>query len=140
MPSSRRLLHVLWPGFMRVCGDSWHSLAGCKLWYRHDRAVCASAHCLPPPPPPRPRPICPAYTRAPLPEPILYLNGEEGGLVNNCCFPSTVQPSYAPPGQVGTVQPSYAPPGQIGTVQPSYAPPGQVGMVQPSDSSTSVNK
>lgn len=35
----------------------------------------------------------------PSPEPMLYLNGESSGLVNNCCFPSTVAPSYAPPGQ-----------------------------------------
>jgi hypothetical protein len=40
--------------------------------------------------------------RAPRSEPILYLNGTEAGLVNNCCFPSTVAPSYAPPGQVST--------------------------------------
>jgi phytoene dehydrogenase-like protein len=37
-------------------------------------------------------------------EAILYLNGELSGpqdqaLVNNCCFPSTVAPSYAPPGR-----------------------------------------
>ncbi|KAG1672459.1 hypothetical protein FOA52_013245 [Chlamydomonas sp. UWO 241] len=30
--------------------------------------------------------------------PMLYLNGEDGGIVNNCCFPSTIAPSYAPPG------------------------------------------
>ena len=36
---------------------------------------------------------------APRQENILYLNGERGGLVNNCCFPSTVAPSYAPAGQ-----------------------------------------
>ncbi|GFR40131.1 hypothetical protein Agub_g687, partial [Astrephomene gubernaculifera] len=54
-----------------------------------------------------------AAPQPPSPEAILYLNGEggqqqgreEGGegaaplLVNNCCFPSTVAPSYAPPGQ-----------------------------------------
>ncbi|KAF8065829.1 maoA [Scenedesmus sp. PABB004] len=42
------------------------------------------------------------YFRAPAPpapDPILYLNGTGEGLVNNCCFPSTVAPSYAPPGQ-----------------------------------------
>lgn len=33
-------------------------------------------------------------------ENILYLNGERQGLVNNCCFPSTVSSSYAPPGEV----------------------------------------
>ncbi|GIL43974.1 hypothetical protein Vafri_1549 [Volvox africanus] len=45
---------------------------------------------------------CCLYFRAPKPpspENILYLNGEDGGIVNNCCFPSTVAPSYAPPGQ-----------------------------------------
>mmetsp|Transcript_30975 Transcript_30975/g.68650 ORF Transcript_30975/g.68650 Transcript_30975/m.68650 type:complete len:484 (-) Transcript_30975:553-2004(-) len=35
----------------------------------------------------------------PSPEPILYLNGEDSGIVNNCCFPSTVAPSYAPAGK-----------------------------------------
>jgi len=39
---------------------------------------------------------------APFPDNILYLNGTGQGLVNNCCFPSTVAPSYAPPGQVRT--------------------------------------
>jgi hypothetical protein len=37
---------------------------------------------------------------APSQQNILYLNGTGQGLVNNCCFPSTVAPSYAPPGQV----------------------------------------
>eukprot|EP00210_Caulerpa_lentillifera_P005742 g5490.t1 len=32
-------------------------------------------------------------------ENILYLNGEREGLVNNCCFPSTVSSSYAPVGE-----------------------------------------
>lgn len=41
---------------------------------------------------------------APFPDNILYLNGTGQGLVNNCCFPSTVAPSYAPPGQVSTVK------------------------------------
>ncbi|KXZ45256.1 hypothetical protein GPECTOR_56g352 [Gonium pectorale] len=42
-----------------------------------------------------------AAPQAPSPEPILYLNGEGDGdgIVNNACFPSTVAPSYAPPGQ-----------------------------------------
>ena len=39
---------------------------------------------------------------APLPAPILYLDGskkpEGGNLINNCCFPSTVSRSYAPEG------------------------------------------
>jgi hypothetical protein len=38
---------------------------------------------------------------APFPDNILYLDGTGKGLVNNCCFPSTVAPSYAPAGQVG---------------------------------------
>lgn len=45
---------------------------------------------------------CNLYFRAPaapFPDNILYLNGTGQGLVNNCCFPSTVAPSYAPPGQ-----------------------------------------
>ena len=38
--------------------------------------------------------------RAPRDENILYLDGvDAGGIVNNCCFPSTVAPSYAPPGR-----------------------------------------
>ena len=36
----------------------------------------------------------------PSPENVLYLNGEDRGIVNNLCFPSTVAPSYAPSGQV----------------------------------------
>jgi hypothetical protein len=36
----------------------------------------------------------------PSPEPMLYLNGEGSGVVNNVCFPSTVSPSYAPAGKV----------------------------------------
>lgn len=35
--------------------------------------------------------------RAPLPEPMLYLNGDGRGIINNMCFPSTVSTSYAPP-------------------------------------------
>ena len=46
----------------------------------------------------------------PFPEPMLYLNGEltapnptkpntEATIINNLCFPATVQPSYAPAGQ-----------------------------------------
>ncbi|CAL8463731.1 g3265 [Coccomyxa elongata] len=37
--------------------------------------------------------------RAPREENILYLDGEGSSLVNNACFPSTVAPSYAPPGE-----------------------------------------
>lgn len=33
-------------------------------------------------------------------ENVLYLNGDGDGIVNNCCFPSTVSSSYAPPGEV----------------------------------------
>ncbi len=39
-----------------------------------------------------------AAERAPLNEPILVLNGEGEGPVNNLCVPSAVAPSYAPPG------------------------------------------
>ena len=31
----------------------------------------------------------------PLSAPILYLNGDGGGMINNCCFPSTVASTYA---------------------------------------------
>lgn len=38
--------------------------------------------------------------KAPTTDPILYLDGDnKGGIVNNCCFPSNVAPSYAPPGK-----------------------------------------
>lgn len=40
-----------------------------------------------------------AAARAPVAKPILLLNGEAGGAVDNLCFPSTVAPSYAPAGQ-----------------------------------------
>jgi phytoene dehydrogenase-like protein len=40
-----------------------------------------------------------AAPEPPLREPILVLNGEGGGIVNNMCVPSIVQPSYAPAGQ-----------------------------------------
>ena len=44
---------------------------------------------------------CPRRARRPpRDENILYLAGERGRLVNNACFPSTIAPSYAPPGQV----------------------------------------
>lgn len=36
---------------------------------------------------------------APIDEPILVLNGDANGLVNNLCVPSNVSPSYAPVGQ-----------------------------------------
>jgi phytoene dehydrogenase-like protein len=39
-----------------------------------------------------------AAERAPLEEPILVLDGDGGGPVNNLCVPSRVAPSYAPPG------------------------------------------
>ena len=35
----------------------------------------------------------------PLPTPVLYLNGDGDGIINNCCFPSAVSPSYAPKGK-----------------------------------------
>lgn len=47
-------------------------------------------------------PSCRA-ARPPREENILYLNGENSGLVNNACFPSTVAPSYAPASQVITL-------------------------------------
>jgi phytoene dehydrogenase-like protein len=41
-----------------------------------------------------------AAPKAPLPGNILYLDGNGGtGIVNNCCFPSEVSPTYAPAGQ-----------------------------------------
>lgn len=39
-----------------------------------------------------------AAERAPLCEPILILNGEGSGIINNVCVPSAVAPSYAPSG------------------------------------------
>ena len=39
-----------------------------------------------------------AAERSPLGEPLLVLDGERGGPVNNLCVPSDVAPSYAPPG------------------------------------------
>lgn len=35
----------------------------------------------------------------PLSTPILYLNGDGPGMINNCCFPSTVSDTYAPAGK-----------------------------------------
>lgn len=40
-----------------------------------------------------------AATTPPLAEPVLVLNGDGEGLVNNLCVLSNVAPSYAPPGQ-----------------------------------------
>ena len=38
--------------------------------------------------------------KAPTDDAILYLDGDnKGGIVNNCCFPSNVAPSYAPSGK-----------------------------------------
>lgn len=39
-----------------------------------------------------------AAERAPLDEPVLLLDGDGGGPVNNACVPSVVAPGYAPPG------------------------------------------
>ena len=39
-----------------------------------------------------------AAERSPVGEPVLLLNGESGGPVNDVCVPSDVAPSYAPPG------------------------------------------
>jgi phytoene dehydrogenase-like protein len=38
-----------------------------------------------------------AAERAPISEPVLILNGNGSGPINNLCFPSQVAPSYAPP-------------------------------------------
>jgi phytoene dehydrogenase-like protein len=40
-----------------------------------------------------------AADRPPIKEPILVLNGEGSGPINNLCVPSQVAPSYAPPGK-----------------------------------------
>lgn len=40
-----------------------------------------------------------AAPKPPRPGNTLYLDGEGSGIVNNCCFPSEVSPSYAPAGQ-----------------------------------------
>lgn len=39
-----------------------------------------------------------AAEASPVDEPVLVLNGEGEGVVNNLCVPSAVAPSYAPPG------------------------------------------
>ncbi len=39
-----------------------------------------------------------AAERSPVGEPLLVLNGQNGGPVNDLCVPSDVAPSYAPPG------------------------------------------
>ena len=39
-----------------------------------------------------------AADRAPLDEPVLLLDGDHGGPVNNACVPSSVAPGYAPAG------------------------------------------
>jgi len=39
-----------------------------------------------------------AADESPIDEPILILNGEGGGPINNLCVPSAAAPSYAPPG------------------------------------------
>ncbi len=40
-----------------------------------------------------------AAERAPISDPILILNGDGIGPINNLCFPSQIAPSYAPPNQ-----------------------------------------
>lgn len=40
-----------------------------------------------------------AAAKSPLPKPILMLNGEGSGAVDNLCAPSAVAPTYAPAGQ-----------------------------------------
>ncbi len=52
-------------------------------------------------PAPGSRPVTCLYfaaERAPVEEPILVLDGDGAGPVNNLCFPSQLAPSYAPPG------------------------------------------
>jgi phytoene dehydrogenase-like protein len=52
-------------------------------------------------PVPSSRPVTALYfaaERAPVAEPILILDGDGRGPVNNLCLPSQVAPSYAPPG------------------------------------------
>lgn len=39
-----------------------------------------------------------ATDKPPLAEPVLVLNGEGKGPINNLCIPSNITPSYAPPG------------------------------------------
>jgi phytoene dehydrogenase-like protein len=54
-------------------------------------------------PPPASRSVTCVYfaaERAPVEDPILILDGEGQGPVNNLCFPSQVAPSCAPPGAV----------------------------------------
>jgi hypothetical protein len=93
----------------------------CGAAYGHLPSARPAAHPQPPSArPPRPSPVpqaspskpaegvgtCCLYFRAPsapFPDNVLYLNGEGAGVVNNACFPSTVAPSYAPPGQVGAL-------------------------------------
>ena len=41
-----------------------------------------------------------AADRAPIERPILVLDGDGRGPINNLCFPSQIAPSYAPPGAV----------------------------------------
>lgn len=52
-----------------------------------------------------------AAERPPVSEPILLLNGDGVGPINNLCVPSLVSPDYAPPGQhlisVSVVEPSF---------------------------------
>ena len=40
-----------------------------------------------------------AASQAPIKEPLLVLNGDQTGPINNLCVPSNVAPSYAPKGQ-----------------------------------------
>jgi phytoene dehydrogenase-like protein len=39
-----------------------------------------------------------ALSKAPIADPILILNGEGSGMINNICFPTRVAPSYGPAG------------------------------------------
>lgn len=73
----------------------------------HARAIVVAtegpeaARLLPGVPAPGSRSVTCVYFAAeqpPISEPILVLNGEPTGIVNNMCVPSLVAPSYAPPG------------------------------------------
>jgi phytoene dehydrogenase-like protein len=56
---------------------------------------------------------------APIPEPILILNGEGRGPVNNLCFPSLVAPPYAPAGATLVSASVLETPGEPGALEPA---------------------
>ncbi len=75
---------VMYVGHMK-----WHVHTHCtyNTHCTHTHTLCTHTHTL-------------RAQQPPLPEPMLYLNGDGGGIINNMCFPSTVAPSYAPPGML----------------------------------------